>query len=175
MTVSKKIDSFYFRYFPWALTAVSLSVIPSKLAMMQTDGLLAFGGAFVTSLFAMTSLMYARARATADPDEILLRADIADEGLKLSLIAVMGLIVTGFTFLALSEDYSPRIGHILDPHGQGAEIAPGVASILCTTFFVIPIMTKINRVIEMTITNMGLSHKKMLDTTDTSKENKSKA
>lgn len=172
MTVLRKIDVFYFRYFPLALTAVSLSVIPSKLAMMQTDGLLAFGGAFVTSLFAMTSLMYARARATADADEMLIRANVADECLKLSLLAVMAFIVTGFTFLALSEDYGPRIGHVLDSNGEGAETGPAIASFLCTTFFAVPIVAKINRVIEMIIDNMGLSHKKTLIVSSNPKESK---
>jgi hypothetical protein len=46
--------------------AIGSSVVVSRLAMMQTDGLLTAGGAFVIFLVAMTSLLHARARAAVD-------------------------------------------------------------------------------------------------------------
>ena len=133
--------------------------------MMQTDGLLAFGGAFVTALFAITYLLYARAHAAAAPIETNIRAKIADECLKLSLIAVMGYIITTFAFLNLAESYHPKIGHILNAKGEQPDSAPFWTASVCTTFFGVPVVAKITLVIQQTLENLGLSKtKKVKDT-----------
>lgn len=140
----------------YPMFAIGVSVLFGKLAMMQTEGLLAFGGVFITSSFAMTSLMYARARAVSAPEEANKRADIADECLRLTFLAILGYIVTAFIFLGLSENHCQRAGHFLDQSGKGAETAPLIAAWACSFFFAVPIFIKIRIIIAKTIENMGL-------------------
>jgi hypothetical protein len=157
MTPYQKIDSFYFRHLPLYVMAIGMTVMLVRLTMMQTEGLLGFGGAFVTATFAFTSLLYARARATANNDEITVRAQIADESLRLSMLAFMGFVVTAFSFLALSENYLPRTGHVLGGGENGPELAPEITAFVCTLLFGVPILVKMKLVIEMTVKDMGLS------------------
>jgi len=153
-----KIDSFYLRWLPISLTIVILAVLPTRLAMMQTGGCLTTGAAFVTSLFGVTSLLYARARAAGEPDEIQARAKIADECLKLTLLALMGFAITSFCFLSLSEDYQERTGHVLNPKTP-PELQPAITAALCAFFFFVPIVVKMRIVIEMTVASLGLGPK----------------
>lgn len=155
MTPYQKIDSFYFEHLPLLVMAIAMTVMVVKLSMMQTEGMIGFGGAFVTATFAFTSLLYARARATADAGETAVRAQIADESLRLSMLAFMGFVVTAFSFLALSENYLPRTGRFLGSD-NGPELAPGITAFVCTIFFGVPILVKIKLVIEMTVKDMGL-------------------
>lgn len=136
--------------------AIGLTVLPCKLAMMQTEGLLAFGGAFVTALFAATSLLYARARTAMESGEIFERAEIADECLRLSLLALMGYTITTFVFLDLAERYPRRVGHPLDLKGVTMDWAPAIWAAVCTYLFGVPIAIKIRLVIEGTMKNMGI-------------------
>jgi hypothetical protein len=158
MSPIEKIDSFYFRWLPLSLTMVILAVLPTRLAMMQTSGCLTTGAAFVTSLFGVTSLLYARARAVADPEETKARATIADECLKLTLLALMGFAITSFCFLSLSEGHQERVGHVLNPKTP-PEIEPAITASLCAFFFFVPIVVKMRFVIELTVANLGLGPK----------------
>lgn len=160
MTRAEKIDAFLLHYLPNVILVIGLSVLPSRLMMMQTEGLLAFGGAFVTALFAITSLLYARARAAPDPDETAIRAKIADECLKLSLLAILGYVITAYAFLALSETYHAKLGHILNPAGDKPEFWPMITTTICAVFFFVPVAVKIKLVIEMTLQNLGLRRRR---------------
>jgi hypothetical protein len=151
-----KIDSLYFRICPALLMAAFFAVLFNKLSMMQLSGLLGYGGAFVTSLFAICSLMYARARAVSDQAEMALRAKIADDSLKAALIAVMGVGITAYVFLGLADDYPAQAGHILDKKGSGPAVVPILTAAVFITIFAVPIVAKMMSVVEMTVENMGL-------------------
>ena len=169
MTPIDKIDSLYLRYLPIALTVVSLSVLSNKLAMMQLGGCFAAGAASVTSLFGVTSLMYARARTASDSQELEKRAKIADECLKLTLIALLGFTITAFCFFSLTEHHAERIGHIIDPKTP-PETEPAILAFLCALFFWVPIAVKMRIVIEMTVANLGLGPDKWSKDTTLSEE-----
>lgn len=156
MNTAKKLDSFYFRFFPWVVVG-SMSVIIDRLSMMQTNGLAGFGGAFVAALFAITSVMYGRARASSEAKQIEVRSQIADECLILSLIGVMGLMVTFFVFFDLSERYMPRPGHLLSSGMNGPEILPTVSAFLCIIIFVLPMIGKIIHIVDATADDLGLN------------------
>jgi len=159
--IIKKIDSFYFRTFPSLLMCIFLCTMFVKLSMMQLDGLLGFGGGFVTALFAMTSLMYARARAVSDASEMAIRSQIADESLKASFIAAMGLGIAAYSFMSLSETYLPRTGNPFDPKTPvDWDLMPTVFATLTTLIFAVPTVVKVLGVVEMTVENMGLVLKK---------------
>ena len=149
-----KIDNFYFRWLPPLLTAIGLSFLFVRLSMMQTEGLIAPGGAFVTFLVAMTSLLYGRARATTDQQETAKRSAIADECLKLSLFAAMGLVITAYTFVMLSESYLPRTGDPFGRDGGGAELAPMLAAFACLLLFGVPVFVKVRHVFEKVLENI---------------------
>ena len=127
-----------------------------KLAWMQTDGMLAFGGAFVTSLFALTSLLYARARAVTDAEEMAARAAIADEAMRCAFVAVIGLAITAFTFFVLSDYYQPRGQLPGRLKNWEFDAAPGWASVICTLLFTVPILARLNLVVAMTVKSMGI-------------------
>lgn len=137
-----KLDALYFRFCPVLLMSIFFAVLFNKLSMMQLDGLLGYGGAFVTSLFAICSLLYARARAVTDPAEMAARAKIADESLKTALIAVMGVGITAYVFQGLVEDYPKRAGHVLDEKGAGPDLVPMLVAAACTTLFAVPVVAK---------------------------------
>lgn len=151
-----KFDSFYFRIFPMLLIAVFFSVTLNSLSMMQLGGLLGYGGAFVTSLFAISALMYARARAVSDAEEMHQRARIADESLKAALLAVMGFGITSYIFMALANTYKARPGHFLDYKTGGPDLVPFYVASTCIVLFAVPIAVKIKLVVEMTVEDMGL-------------------
>lgn len=152
----RKMDSFYFRIFPFLLMAIFLTVVPLRLSLMQTDGLLSFGAAFVTALFAMTGLMYARARAVTDAEEMKNRAEVADECLKAAFMAVMGFGVTSYIFLGLSDSYCPYTGPMTNLKDFNADGMPLLAAFLCTAIFAVPTVVKVNQVVDLTVKNMGL-------------------
>ena len=157
MNAIEKMDSLYFRWCPVVVMSAFFAVVLNKLAMMQLEGLLGFGGAFVTSLFAITSLMYARARAVTDQIEKAKRAKVADESLKASFIAVMGLAITAYAFLSLADDYPRRPGHMLEAKAATAhDIVPALVAFVCIAVFAIPTIVKILHVVEMTVEDMGL-------------------
>lgn len=153
---TNKMDGVYFRLFPLLLMAMFIAVVTVRLSLMQLDGLLTFGASFVTALFAMTALLYARARAVIDPTEMASRALIADESLKAAFMAVMGYGVTGFVFLSLSERYKPFVGPLPRFEDFQPDNAPAIWAFLCTVVFALPVMVKINLVVGMTAKNMGL-------------------
>ncbi len=139
--------------------SIFFATLANKLAMMQLDGLLQSGAAFATSLFAICSLLYARARAVTDPSEMEARAKIADESLKAALITVMGLGVTAYLFAGLAPDHLPRVGHILDTKAPGPELTPALTAAACISIFGVPVVAKMLHVVEMTGKSMGLMAK----------------
>lgn len=153
--ITDKIDNFYFRFFPVVLMSVFYAVIFDRLVRMQLAGLLGYGGAFVTSLFAITSLLYARARAVSDPLAMARRAKVADESLKASLIAVMGLGLTSYVFLGLMPDYPELPGHIFDKQQSHPRSGPLAAAFLCVLLFAVPTVVKMMSAIKWTVEDMG--------------------
>lgn len=156
-TIINKIDAFYFRVFPTVLMIIFFSKISIKLAMMQLEGLLGFGGAFVTALFALTALMYARARAVTDTTEMAIRSKIADNCMRTAFIAVMGFGITAYTFMSLSASYLPSKGN---PFGSEAtndlQAVPMLFAAISMFLFAVPIAVQVIIIVEHTVENMGL-------------------
>jgi ABC-type transport system involved in cytochrome bd biosynthesis fused ATPase/permease subunit len=163
-TIIDKIDAFYFRVFPTALMMIFFATIFIKLSMMQLDGLLGFGGAFVTSLFALTALMYARARAVTDATEMAIRSKIADHCMRTAFIAVMGFGITAYTFMSLSASYPPSVGN---PFGSketnDLQAIPMLFASISMFLFAVPIAVQVVVIVEGTVENMGLVLKKSKD------------
>ena len=140
---------------------IFFSTIFVKLAMMQLDGLLGFGGAFVTALFALTALMYARARAVTDAAEMAIRSKIADDCMRTAFIAVMGFGITAYTFMSLSASYLPSKGN---PFGSeltnDLQAIPMLFAAISMFLFAVPTAVQVVIVVESTVENMGLVLKK---------------
>lgn len=155
MKYIKKIDRFFFIIFPVCIAVIPITVLFTKLSMMQTDNMLSFSGAILTYIFGLTALMYARGRAVTDPVEMAVRAEAADECLKACIIASTGIVVTAFAFLVLQEDYTEKMGYPFQK-GNAPDVIPMMVSVFCLIFLLVPLISKMTRVIEITSKNMNL-------------------
>lgn len=152
--IMKKVDKFFFRYFSTVLLLSFVTVVLIKLSLMQTNHMFSFGATFVTALFGMTSLLYARARSVTEPSEISIRASIADESLKASFIAIIGFGVTSYIYIALAESYSAYTGPLRVWTDFNPDLVPALTSLICTLVFVVPTVVKVGYVVETTIKNI---------------------
>ena len=150
----KKVDWFYFRAFPALFTCIVLATGMNKLALMQTEHLLSLGAAVLTYLFAMTSILYARARTATDPDVVLIRSLTADECLKTAVLASFATGVIAFVFFTLSQNHAAVNGHVLD--GKAVpETAPAIWAGISVLLF-LPITVKFEYVVSMIAQDLGL-------------------
>lgn len=142
----KQLKWFYFKFLPSVLSCIVLSMAFNLLSLMQTKNMASFAAAVLTYLFALTALLYARARTTGDSEEIELRGHAADEALKVALIASVSMGLTAFIFFALGQDFKERPGHLLS--GAVPETQPLIGAIFCILLF-LPAIIKFERVIAM--------------------------